>query len=127
MSGISFGETKNINDLHNELRQLNNMVANLIKDKRDSYQISFGYVLAHDDEYNKYTLTIPDKGIKVTDAILLLEPAYYDLVGYPEIGDLVRILHQESLNVYILGRCNSPTKEMVGNNSCGIPSGVYMP
>ena len=125
---MSFSEISNINDIYSELKKLRSSVGSIIQSKQSEFQIDLAYVLDHDEYYSNYTLSLQKEGIIIKDAILIFEPSYYDMNGYPEVGDYVKILHQnKSFNIYILSRCNTPSKVMVGDNNNGIAIGTMMP
>jgi hypothetical protein len=125
---ISFSGANNIGDIYKQLSGIASTLANITRSRADEFQFSLAYVIDHDDAYSNYTLSLQREGILIYNAVLMFEPAFYDLNGYPEVGDYVYILHQNNkFNIFILSRCNTPAKVMVGSNYNGIAPGVLMP
>ncbi|MDY0198962.1 MAG: hypothetical protein RBR68_14250 [Tenuifilaceae bacterium] len=125
---VSFNSLNNISDIYKQLSSITSTLAQITKSRVNEFQFSLAYVIEHDDVYSNYTLSLQREGALIYNALLMFEPAFYDLNGYPEVGDYVYILHQNNkFNIFILSRCNTPAKVMVGSNYNGVAAGVLMP
>lgn len=93
-----------------------------------AFEISKGIILRVSEDRSKYQVQMPREGITVRDVPLFLDKAYYQIVGFPNIGDIVKVFHKQNYaTAFIIARCNDLKEELIMNKNSAIPKGANIP
>jgi hypothetical protein len=96
-------------------------------------QLSIATVLSVPEDHVLYKVNIVNAGqFKKSDAYLLADPNQWNIVGYPEVNDVVLLMHQRGGgDAHIIMRLQDKRKKILTNatliNNDGMTPGAHQP
>lgn len=96
---------RTIQDLQREFSLHKDAISKIENHNAGSFQISKGIILGVDKERENYKVYIPREGITVSNVPLFMDKAYYHLIGFPDVGDIVKVINSHNfITVFIISK-----------------------
>lgn len=119
---------RTINDLNNYISDNSKEITKAQNHIYNSFEISKGIILRVSEDRLKYQVQVPRSGITVYDVPLFLDKAYYQIIGFPNVGDVVKLFHQNNYSAaFIIARSNTLDEEIIMKKNSSIPKGANIP
>ncbi len=119
---------RTIYDTNNNINLQSSAISKLEDHALGSFEISKGIILRVTEDRLKYQVQMPREGVTVRDVPLFLDSAYYQIVGFPNVGDIVKVIHKKNYAVaFIFARANDLKEELVMSKNSAVPKGANIP
>jgi hypothetical protein len=122
-----FTEVKNLQEAYTRIQDHSGSLSWIQTNTNKMWQMSVGVVKTVSENRMEYTVEMKAEGVTVP-ALLFLDKAYYQIIGFPNVDDTVKVFHKNGLStVFIIARVNSHLEELVMDQNSSIPMGSNMP
>jgi len=124
---MSFYEPKTIQDLQNSIASHSDSISKLQDYSNSTFQITKGVIKDVSKDRTEYEVHMPKEDIVITEVPLFFGKAHYSQNGFPNVGDVVKVLHKNAFTTAFILSITNNHEELIMDKNSSIAMGVNIP
>lgn len=125
---MSYYPARTVLDLQKELSVQKESIVKLENSSGGTFQTTKGVILSVNKDRTFYKVLMTKEDVIIENIPLFMDKAYYQLIGFPNVGDVVKVFHFNNFdNAFIITKAYKHNGDLVMPKGSSIAMGANMP
>jgi hypothetical protein len=125
---FNFYPARTLIDLQRELNGYKEVITKLENSSGGTFQTTKGVILSVNQDRTLYKVLMTKEDVVVQDVPLFMDKAYYQIIGFPNTGDVVKVFHFNNFdNAFIITKAYKHNGDLIMPKGSSIAMGANMP